>query len=84
MRNAFVFALVGLAIAAAPAAPEDPATVDPAVLRAEVEALRAPDVAWRKIPWRTCLLDALAAGRTEGKPLLAWIFIDRPVDDARC
>jgi hypothetical protein len=53
-------------------------------LRAEIESLRAPNVAWRKIAWKTCLLDGLKEARTTRKPVLLWIFIDRPVDDARC
>ncbi len=53
-------------------------------LRAEIDALKAPDVAWRAIAWRTCLLDGLKASREQGKPVILWVFIDRPVDDARC
>ena len=53
-------------------------------LRAEIDSLRVPDVAWRKIPWKTCLIDGLAASRKQQKPVMLWIFIDRPVDDARC
>ena len=53
-------------------------------LRAEVESLKAPNVAWRKIAWKSCLLDGLKEARATGKPALLWIFIDRPVDDARC
>ncbi len=57
---------------------------DPARLRAEVEALRAADVAWRGVPWRSCLLEGLARAREGQRPALLWVFIDRPVDDARC
>lgn len=77
----FAAALVSLASSAGAQGVE---TLAPAELRAKVEALRAPDVAWRQIPWRTCLLEALAAAQAQQKPLLCWIFIDRPVDDARC
>ena len=53
-------------------------------VKAEVDSLRVENVAWRKIPWKSCLLDGLAESRANGKPILLWIFIDRPIDDARC
>ncbi len=52
--------------------------------RAQIDALKAPDVAWRGIAWRTCLLDGLKASREAKKPVALWVFIDRPADDARC
>ena len=56
----------------------------PAQVVAAVEALRVDDVAWRGIPWKSCLLDGLAASRKQEKPCILWVFIDRPMDDARC
>jgi hypothetical protein len=56
----------------------------PESLKADVERLKAPKVAWREIQWKSCLLDGLAESRRAGKPVLLWVFIDRPVDDARC
>jgi hypothetical protein len=56
----------------------------PESLKADVESLKAPKVAWREIQWKSCLLDGLVESRRTGKPLLLWVFIDRPVDDARC
>lgn len=53
-------------------------------VKAEVETLRAPDVAWRSIKWKSCLLDGLKESREKKKPLICWVFIDRPVDDERC
>jgi Spy/CpxP family protein refolding chaperone len=53
-------------------------------IRAEVESLRAPRVAWREISWNSCLLEGLKESREMKKPLLLWVFIDRPADDARC
>ena len=50
----------------------------------QVDALAKEDVAWRKIEWKTCLLDGLHASREQGKPMIVWIFIDRPIDDERC
>ncbi|MFP6675247.1 MAG: hypothetical protein VB878_09260 [Pirellulaceae bacterium] len=50
----------------------------------EVDALTKEDVNWRKIEWKTCLLDGLRASREQHKPIMLWIFIDRPIDDERC
>ena len=56
----------------------------PNALRAEIEALKAPTVAWREIAWKSCLLEGLKESRAKNKPALLWVFIDRPIDDARC
>ena len=53
-------------------------------LQDEVQSLKVEKVAWRKIQWKTCLLDGLKASREQKKPLMLWIFIDRPIDDERC
>ena len=53
-------------------------------ITAEIVGLRAPDVAWRKIAWQSCLIDGIAESKRSQKPMLLWIFIDRPADDARC
>jgi len=58
---------------------------DPAEkMKAEIDALKAPKVAWREIPWKSCLFEGLRESREKNKPVLLWVFIDRPVDDARC
>jgi hypothetical protein len=59
-------------------------SVNAKTLLAEIEALKAPQVAWRQIAWKSCLLEGLRESRDTNKPALLWIFIDRPVDDARC
>jgi hypothetical protein len=51
---------------------------------ARIEALRAKKPAWREIAWRSCLLEGLREAREQKKPAILWVFIDRPVDDARC
>jgi hypothetical protein len=56
----------------------------PAEIRATVDGLQREEVAWRKVLWRTCLIDGLNESRRTGKPLVLWIFIDRPIDDERC
>ena len=53
-------------------------------LKQSVDALKREDVAWRKIKWETCLLSGLQRSRNEQKPLILWVFIDRPTDDERC
>ena len=58
--------------------------VTPARMKANIEAMKVSDVAWRKIDWQPCLLEGLRQARAEGKPALLWVFIDRPADDARC
>jgi hypothetical protein len=65
-----------------PGTPE-PATT-PDQLQAAIEALRPRRLAWREIAWRSCLLEGLKESREKNKPVLLWVFIDRPVDDARC
>ena len=59
-----------------------PAT--PEALKAEIEALKAAKLAWREIAWKSCLLEGLKESREKKKPVLLWVFIDRPIDDARC
>jgi hypothetical protein len=56
----------------------------PAALKAEIESLKSPRVAWREIAWKSCLIDGLKESRQKKKPVLLWVFIDRPIDDARC
>jgi Spy/CpxP family protein refolding chaperone len=58
--------------------------LSPAELTAQIESLQQNDVAWKKIEWKTCLLEGLATSRVQNKPLALWIFIDRPIDDERC
>ena len=53
-------------------------------LKKQVETMRVKEVAWRKIDWKTCLLDGIQASREQNKPIVLWVFIDRPVDDKRC
>jgi hypothetical protein len=56
----------------------------PDALKAQIDALKAAKVAWREIAWKSCLLEGLAESRAKNKPALLWVFIDRPIDDARC
>ena len=56
----------------------------PEALQIEIQGLKAAKVAWRKIAWKSCLLEGLKESRAKKKPALLWVFIDRPIDDARC
>ena len=86
MRNLMVVCSVlfaGLAWAQPSPFPEkQPAT--PEALKAEIDALKSSKVAWREIAWKSCLLEGLKESRAKNKPALLWVFIDRPIDDARC
>jgi hypothetical protein len=63
-----------------------PATAAPTAesLAAGIDALKPARVAWREVAWKSCLLEGLREARQQNKPLLLWVFIDRPCDDARC
>ena len=65
-----------------PVAEKKPAT--PEALKAEIETLKAAKPVWREIAWKSCLIEGLKESREKKKPVLLWIFIDRPIDDARC
>jgi hypothetical protein len=56
----------------------------PEALKAEIDSLKPAKIAWREITWKTCLLDGLKESRAKNQPVLLWVFIDRPIDDARC
>ena len=65
--------------------PALPETVrDAGELRAEIDAMRVEKVAWRQIDWKICLLEGLKESRRQKKPVILWVFIDRPIDDERC
>ena len=84
-----VAAALGLVCCAGLISAQQPARSTPGAgtldgLQAEIEALKPAQVAWRQIAWKTCLLEGLQESRAKGKPVLLWVFIDRPCDDARC
>lgn len=78
-------ALLAAAIGVTQLRAADPTVArSPEQVRAAVAGLQKADVAWRDVRWRTCLIDGIAESRRTGKPLMLWIFIDRPIDDERC
>ena len=87
MRNLTVVAysllFVGLAWAQ-PSSVAERKPVTPEALQKEIDALKSSKVAWREIAWKSCLLEGLKESRAQNKPALLWVFIDRPIDDARC
>ena len=88
MRKVAVIGSVALLCAGIAAAQEATRPVQktptPEALQAEIGALKAAKVAWREIAWKSCLLEGLKEARARNKPALLWVFIDRPIDDARC
>jgi hypothetical protein len=88
MKRAALVASVVVLFAGRPWAqderPAKTASISPAALKAEIEALKSSKVAWREIAWKSCLLEGLKEARARNKPALLWVFIDRPIDDARC
>ena len=55
----------------------------PESLKAEIVALWDAEAAWKKVQWRTCLLDALNEARRENKPVILWVLGAEPAD-GRC
>lgn len=55
-----------------------------AEVRAEIAALQEKKPDWREIQWETSLVRGLKRSQQENKPVMLWVFIDRPVDDKRC
>ena len=88
MRSLTIIGILALLFAGVAWGQQPPAAVKkpptPEGLKGEIEALKSPRVAWREIAWKSCLLDGLRESRSTGKPILLWVFIDRPTDDARC
>ena len=84
MNRVAVFAIVVVLFAGIAWPQDEQPTKTAAALQAEIDALKAPKVAWREIAWKSCLLEGLKESREKKKPALLWVFIDRPIDDARC
>lgn len=89
-RGRFLLLCVGIMVVGAfPGMAQEPGRsakkpVTPESLKAEIEALRLAKPAWREVAWESCLLAGLKEARAKSKPVLLWVFIDRPADDARC
>jgi hypothetical protein len=78
-----ILAFAGIVAAQQATSPTKKAST-PEALKAEIDSLKPAKIAWREIPWKTCLLEGLKESRAKNQPVLLWIFIDRPTDDARC
>jgi hypothetical protein len=79
-----VFGIVAVLLASPASGQDSKKAATPEGLKADIEALKAAKVVWRDIAWKNCLLEGLKESRAQNKPVLLWVFIDRPVDDARC
>jgi hypothetical protein len=84
MKRLAVLGIVAVLLASSASGQDSKKAATPEALKAEIEALKAAKVAWREIAWKSCLLEGLNESRARNKPALLWVFIDRPVDDARC
>ncbi len=84
MNRSTAVGIVVALLAGSASAGESPTANSPEALKAEIEALKADKVVWREIAWKSCLLEGLKESREKKKPVLLWVFIDRPADDARC
>ena len=88
MRIMTAVASLALLLAGLAPAQQPPTTakepVSPEALKTTIETLKVARVAWREIAWKSCLLEGLKESRAKNKPVLLWVFIDRPIDDARC
>jgi hypothetical protein len=56
----------------------------PDALKAEIEALKPAQFAWREIQWKTCLLEGLKEAREKKKPILLWVVGPGEALDGRC
>jgi hypothetical protein len=84
MNRLVVLGIVAVLFAGSASGQDSKKAATPEALKADIEALKATKVAWRGIAWKSCLLEGLKESRAKNKPALLWVFIDRPVDDARC
>ena len=84
MKRLVALVIVGVLSASSASGQDSKQAATPEALKADIEALKANKVAWRAIGWKSCLLEGLKESRAKNKPALLWVFIDRPVDDARC
>jgi hypothetical protein len=84
MKHLVVLGIVAVLLTSSTSGQDSKTAATPEALKADIEALKATNVAWRAIAWKSCLLDGLNESRAQNKPALLWVFIDRPIDDARC
>lgn len=76
--------MLAAALAGAQTSPDDDAKPPSAdALRAEIESLRDTNVLWRKVVWRTCLLEAFKESAREKKPVFLWVLGGAPAN-GRC
>jgi hypothetical protein len=84
MKRLVVLGIMAVLFASSASGQDSKKAATPEALKADIRALKAAKVAWRAIAWKSCLLEGVKESRAKNKPALLWVFIDRPVDDARC
>lgn len=83
MRRLIILGIVAVLLPGSASGQDTKKPTSPEALKAEIEALRDAEVAWRKVEWRTCLLDALKEVAREKKPAFLWVLGGAPAN-GRC
>ena len=84
MKRRVVVGIVAVMFASSASGQELKKPLTPDALRADIEALMPAQLAWREIPWRTCLLEGLKEAREQKKPILLWVVGPGDALDGRC
>jgi hypothetical protein len=84
MKRLVGIGILAVLLASSASGQDSKKAATPEALKADIDGLKAAKVAWRGIAWKNCLLEGLKESRAKNKPVLLWVFIDRPADDARC
>ena len=73
IRHVLVLGIAAVLFASSASGQESKKPLTPDALKAEIEALKPAQLAWREIPWKTCLLEGLKESREKKKPILLWV-----------
>ena len=84
MKRLVVLGIVAVLFASSASGQESKKPASPEALKAEIEALKPAQLAWREIQWRTCLLKGLIDAREKKKPILLWVVGPGEALDGRC
>ena len=72
MKRLVVLGIVAVLFASSASGQDSKKAATPDALKADIEALKAPKVAWREIAWKSCLLEGLreVASQEQAGPAL--------------
>ena len=84
MKRLVALGIVAVLLASSASGQDSKQAATAEALKADIDGLKADKVAWRGIAWKSCLLEGLKESRARTSRCLLWVFIDRPLDDARC